>query len=115
DLSNAALPAGGLRAALNKRVRVTAAAGFAAQDLSPSNPSRFPAQTLEVLGASDHFAGDNFPMSGNRKYATLLCKWADDPSEPALTPGYFTTQLGNAYPGFDHYFLETSYGRATIA
>ena len=109
DLSQADLPVGGLQALKNKRVRVTADPSVQADALPAGG--KFPAKTIQVLDSGA--AGDTFPLTGNRKYASLLCKYSDDAREPS-PPSFFTTQLGNVYPGFDHYFNEASYGQASI-
>ena len=112
DLTNAALPVGGVRAVLNKRVRVTTAVAMG--DGLATDP-KVPAVSVELLDTA--VAADVFPTVVTRKYKTLLCRWplSDVPGVPTLPTGYFTTQLGAVYPGFDHYFKEVSYGSATIA
>jgi len=109
DLSQVALPVGGFQALKNRRVRVTADPSVQADSLPQG--SKFPAKTIQVLDSGAQ--GDTFPLTGNRKYVSLLCKYSDDAREPSA-PSFFTTQLGNVYPGFDHYFNEASYGQASI-
>src|SRR6476659_1442749 len=109
DLSQVALPVGGFQALKNRRVRVTADPSVQADSLPQG--SKFPAKTIQVLDSGAQ--GDTFPLPGNRKYVSLLCKYSDDAREPSA-PSFFTTQLGNVYPGFDHYFNEASYGQASI-
>src|SRR5690349_1699078 len=112
DLSAADLPVGGVQALKNKRVRVTADPSVQADALPQG--AKFPAKTIQVLDSSPTgVAGDTFPLTGNRKYVSLLCKYSDDAREPSA-PSFFQAQLGNTYPGFDHYFNEASYGQASI-
>lgn len=115
ELSGADLPAGGAKALLNKRVRVTAAPGVAMQNLGFGQ--RLSATRVQLAPPSSGSAvdalNDVFPMSGSRRYLSILCQSNGGASQPA-SPPFFETQLGDTYPGFNHYFAEMSYGRANI-
>lgn len=114
DLSRASLPPGGIQAALNKRVRVTTIPGTPPAETVPF-AQRLPIASLDIVGPGESaLSADNFPLTGNRKYKSVMCKWSDIAALPSLPAGYFDTQLGNTYPGFDHYFQEISYGAANI-
>lgn len=107
DVSRMQMPEGGLRALRNRRVRVTATPEVQSQAFGAGQ--RFAARTLEVI--SPPVVADQ--PRGNQKYLSLLCKFSAKPQEPR-TPSWFTTQLGDNYPGFGHFFREASYEELTL-
>jgi hypothetical protein len=50
----------------------------------------------------------------SRPYVTILCKFADVPTEP-FQPAEVQVRMGNSYPGADHYFQELSEGQVNLA
>jgi M6 family metalloprotease-like protein len=53
-------------------------------------------------------------ISGSQPFISLMCKFADIAAEPRNL-AFFTSQLANAKPGFDHYIREMSYGGVDLA
>ena len=114
SFAGAMLPADGVHPMLNKRIQVTAPAvdlrsmpvgGAIPLQVLDARPLQVPPQPLKwgVLKAI-----------GTQPYISLLCKFADIPTEPR-TQAYFQTQLGLTSPGFDHYFRETSYNLLNLS
>ena len=52
-------------------------------------------------------------VSGNTKWLSIACKFADIADEPK-PPSYFTTMYANSYPGLDNYWREASYGAINL-
>ncbi len=52
-------------------------------------------------------------VSGNTKWLTIACKFADVAEEPRPL-AYFSQMYSAAYPGFDHYWREASYGNINL-
>jgi M6 family metalloprotease-like protein len=108
----------GVHAYQGKRVTVTGRVK-SGSDLAKfaSGPRRFAISgevQVHASGASD-LASQKYadPTPVARPFVSLLCKFADDPSEPQPI-GYFVTMHSNTYPGFDHYMREASYGKTTL-
>ena len=51
---------------------------------------------------------------GTKKFVTILCRFADSPSEPPVPPSYYSGLMSNTYPGLDHYWREASYGTINL-
>jgi len=50
----------------------------------------------------------------SRPYITILCRFADVPSEP-FQPAEVQVRMGSSFPGADHYFQELSEGLVTLS
>lgn len=50
---------------------------------------------------------------GTQKFISLACKFGDISEEPRPL-SFFTNQLGNSRPGFNHYFREMSFNRLNM-
>jgi M6 family metalloprotease-like protein len=104
--------AGDLYALANRRVAIE----FAAQQKSsrlreasvivPADRlSIAPQETKRVMAAA--------PVSGNTRWVTLMCKFADVPDEQKDIL-FFQTQYGTAPGLLGHYWSEVSYGKVTL-
>ncbi len=51
---------------------------------------------------------------GNQPFISLMCKYADVPALEPQPLAFFTTQLSNTKPGFNHYIREMSYDAANL-
>jgi M6 family metalloprotease-like protein len=71
-------------------------------------------RALQVTRLSPPAARAQAGVVTTRPYVTILCRFADIPSEP-FQPGEVQARMGNSYPGADHYFQELSEGQATLA
>ena len=104
EISDAILEAAGGGKALNrKRVEVTG------EEVSAGK------LIVESIGLSTDAAARGFAtegaealVSGSKTYATVLCKFSDVADEPQPV-GFFTTLMGGAKPGQNHYWREVSY------
>lgn len=52
-------------------------------------------------------------VSGNTRWVTIACKFADVADEPR-TVAYYREMYRNTYPGLDHYWREASYGQVNL-
>ena len=109
DLSTATLPPGGLPSMVNKRIRVT---GDTLIPSAQGNPQKFKVRDARPLQVPSPTPGIS-AVIGTQPYVSLLCKFQDFVTEPR-PPSFFTTQLGNVAPGFNHYFGEASYGQLNL-
>lgn len=53
-------------------------------------------------------------VAGAQKFVTILCRFGDTTSVTPHPKSYLDTLMGNAYPGLDHYWRETSYGQINL-
>jgi M6 family metalloprotease-like protein len=53
-------------------------------------------------------------MIGTKSWASILCKFADEPDEPRPL-SFFKEMYANTYPGLDHYWRELSYNNINLA
>lgn len=54
-------------------------------------------------------------LIGNKRWITILCRFADASSITPQPVSYFQGLMGNAYPGMDHYWREVSYGSINLS
>lgn len=59
-------------------------------------------------------ADETVAVHGSQPFATLLCRFADVPTEP-LDAAYFDALLSNTAPGLGDYWREVSYGAIDLA
>ena len=111
DFAHAALPPEGVPALYRKRIQVRATQPLAPFSSDGSIPP-LAVETVRVLADPEPAAITK--TTGTLPYVSLLCKFSDDLATEPRTPSYFTTQLGNASPGFGHYFNEASYGTISL-
>ena len=52
---------------------------------------------------------------GNKKWVTILCRFADSTSITPNNVSFFQGMMSNTAPGMDHYWRETSYGNINLA
>jgi uncharacterized repeat protein (TIGR01451 family) len=64
--------------------------------------------TLEVLAISGD-AATHGAFQGSKRFATVLCKFADVSAEPQ-DQAFFEDMMGSGPDGLDHYWREVSYG-----
>ncbi|MBC7896899.1 MAG: hypothetical protein H7066_15890, partial [Cytophagaceae bacterium] len=112
DLSAASLPPEGLAGIRNRRIRV-AATDTTARAEAMGISENFRVRSVQVLSDIVGFSRIS-AVTGNQKYISILCKFSDKPAVEPRTPAYFTTQLNNTYPGFNHFFREVSYNTLTL-
>jgi M6 family metalloprotease-like protein len=116
DLTEAQVrAAGGMRALNRSRVTVvgTATAGTSRARGAPLAP-RLRAGAIrpaDAGGGASLMASP--PQSGAKPYALLLCKFADNASEPRPRAD-FTTLLSGSFPNLDHYYREISAGQMNL-
>ncbi|MEP7285347.1 MAG: hypothetical protein ABI947_06235 [Chloroflexota bacterium] len=53
-------------------------------------------------------------VSGSQPWVSVLCRFSDETGVTPRPQSFFTGQLGNVYPGLDHYWREQSYGTVNI-
>ena len=51
---------------------------------------------------------------GNKKWVTILCRFADSTSTTPNPASFFQGLMSNTAPGMDHYWRETSYGNINL-
>jgi M6 family metalloprotease-like protein len=51
---------------------------------------------------------------GNKKWVTILCRFADSPNITPNPVSFFQGMMSNTAPGMDHYWRETSYGNINL-
>lgn len=50
----------------------------------------------------------------SKPWATILCRFGDSPSVTPHDAPWFTTLMGNSYPGMDHFWRENSYDQMNL-
>ena len=53
-------------------------------------------------------------VSGSQKYVNIRCRYKDTPDVPPHDNAWFDNLFGNAYPGLDHYWRESSYNKINL-
>src|SRR6185503_11630254 len=77
------------------------------------------AATLKLLNvtvektAAGEVVGSN-PVIGNKRWVTILCRFADSTSITPASVSYFSGLMASIYPGMDHYWTESSYGTINL-
>jgi M6 family metalloprotease-like protein len=71
-------------------------------------------RALQIARLSPPAARTQAGVVASRPYVTILCRFADVPTEP-FQPTEVQVRMGNSYPGADHYFQELSEGQVTLA
>lgn len=91
-------------AALNGQRVIVRARGMAGDTTGPDNP----ALLVEEIHPAAGEAAAAIAATGNQPFVTVLCAFSD--ISTAHKPlDYFATMYGNARPGLDHYWRESSY------
>ncbi len=78
--------------------------GIKVRSLTLAEPSSREVGTLETNA-----------VIGNKKWVTILCRFADSTSVTPNNVGFFQGMMSNTAPGMDHYWRETSYGNINLA
>lgn len=50
------------------------------------------------------------PVTGNKRFVTILCRFADSVTLTPRSSSWFTGLMGSSYPGMANYWREVSYG-----
>jgi M6 family metalloprotease-like protein len=84
----------------------------------PSDPTTSGTNVSEKLVVSaiqplDSREADKSAVTGNTKWVSIACKFADIPDEPKPL-SYFQNMYANAYPGLDAYWREASYDNINL-
>jgi hypothetical protein len=69
---------------------------------------------VNAIQAMDSREADKTEITGNTKWVSIACKFADIPDEPKSL-AYFQNMYANAYPGLDAYWREASYDNINLA
>lgn len=115
DPAQARRAAGDLYALMNRRVAVSAAGGGGAQALRVD--AMVPVQVVRAArdtALPSYRVAAAAPVSGNRRWVTLLCKFSDIDDEPR-PPAFFREQYADAPGLLGRYWKEVSYGKVDIA
>ena len=102
-------PLGGLLALNRSRVTLTGSWSSVAE----GNPPSFRAASLTRPAGAERTSAPS-AVTGSEPWASVLCKFKDDPSEPKPW-SYFQDMYSSAYPGLDHYWREVSYGMSNVS
>ena len=109
--AGAVIGADPLRRGFRARVEMDARATMLRLAPSGSTPVHRAFQITRLsLPAAQAQAG----LVASRPYVTILCRFADVPTEP-FQPAEVQARMGSSYPGADHYFQELSEGQANLA
>ena len=102
---------GGISAIDRKQVSVTGIwlndVNTDASNAAPGLLPHFEAAAMEVNPQADELSAA--AVTGNQKFITILCRFADSTDTTPYPKEWFETELGASYPGVDHYWREVSY------
>ena len=71
--------------------------------------------TVEKPSAPEAGTPGTNAVLGNKKWVTILCRFADSTSTTPNPVSFFQGMMSNTSPGMDHYWRETSYGNINLA
>lgn len=91
-----------------KRVRV------AVEQISAPEGVQINVRTIGLEKPSSAVTEKN-SQTGNKKWVTILCRFADSTSTTPNAVSFFQGLMSNTAPGMDHYWRETSNGNINIA
>ena len=101
DVAATGLTADALRSMLNQRIQVVL-------DVAPPAALKSAASSLRALEMRVIGHLKRTEITGSQAFVSILCRFGGNAAQPRA-PAYFQTQLGTAFPGFNHYFREASY------
>jgi M6 family metalloprotease-like protein len=95
-----------------QRVSVTLPAAEVESALAADDPAA-PGVPVASAALAPGAAMVSPEVSGNTKWLSIACKFADVADEPKPL-SYFQNMYANTYPGLDHYWREASYGNINL-
>lgn len=89
---------------------------WASRELNRTDKPIFLVQTAHIGSSPSNADSVNMsvPIIGSQPWVSILCKFADDSSEPKPL-SFFEEMYANRYPLLDHYWRELSYGAITLS
>ena len=106
DIAATGLNGEALKLVLNQRVQVVI-------DEMPSTALKSESSRLRALQIRVVGYLKPTDLTGSQPFVSILCSFGGNAAQPR-PPAYFQTELGNTYPGFNHYFREASYGTLNL-